>query len=152
MANEELRETVARLVEELLDEALRRDDFINKFVNVMKGALGEYLKARYAANNGFAHDAETAHWDKEVDEHFMFRFAQLVIVKTKGQFDVKKAFAEAMEDLTALTPNYLAWAKRKVAEVKSFKLDERTMVEVPDSDVDEFYARCWNEFETRRRR
>lgn len=152
MTDEKLRELVEQIVGEILDEATHRKEYVERITDCLSGVLGEHLKARYAANNGFDHDAETIHWDKEVDEHFMFRFARLVSLKTKGKFDPKKAFAEAMEDLAALTPNYLAWAKRKVAEVKSFKLDERTMVEVPDSDVDEFYARCWNEFETRRRR
>lgn len=150
MTDEKLRELVEQMVGEILDEATHRKEYVERIADCLGGALGEYLKARYVANNGFEHDAETVHWDKEVDEHFMFRFARLVGLKTKGKFDPKKAFVEAMNDLSTLTPNYLIWARRKVAEVGKFGLDERTMSDVPDSDVDEFYARCWNEFEKHR--
>lgn len=147
-----LKEIVRVMVEELLDEATHRKDYVNDFVNVMRGAMGEYLKARYAEANGFPYHPERVHWDKEVDEHFMFRFNVLAKTKTKGTFDARKAFVEALDDVRDGAGPYLEWAKRKVAEVPEFKLNEKTMEDPPDVALDEFYARCWNEFEQRRRK
>lgn len=144
-----LRELVERMVEELLDEATHRKDYVNDLRNVMRGAMGEYLKARYVETNGFPYHPERIHWDKEVDEHFMFRFDVIVKTKTKGRFEPRKAFLEALDDVRSSAHSYLKWAKRKVAEIPQFMLDEKTMEDPPDEALDEFYARCWNEFEQR---
>jgi len=150
MEDRELRELVARLVGEILDEATERKDYVEAVFNVMLGALGEHFKARYAEANGDPDPALRAHWDAEVDAHFMFRFDAVVGRRKKGTFDPRKAFDEAMEDLRDAVPRELRRSAHEFA--KDFKLDPKALVPPPDSATDEFLARCQNEFEQRRRR
>lgn len=143
-----LRELVQRVVDELLDEALTRNAFVEDVCNVLRGAIGEYFKARYAEANGDPDPDLRRHWSEEVDEHFRYRFDVVVKKKHRGRYDPTKAFAEAMEDLRSAVPAELGRSAREFA--KDFGRRVNTLVDPPDSATDEFYARCWNEFEARR--
>ncbi len=145
-----IREIVERMVEELLDEALTRNAYVESLYNVLRGAVGEYYKARYADANGDPDPSLRRHWDEEVDEHFRYRFDILVKKRHRGKYDPEKAFVEAMEELEASLPAELAHSGRVFA--KDFNLRANTLIDPPDSVTDEFKARCWNEFEARRRR
>jgi len=138
------------MVEELLDEATYRKDYVNELFYAMKGAIGEYYKARFAEANGDPNPLTREYWDRETDRLFRARFHQRVVVKTKGSFDVRKAFDEAMEDLRDVIPSELEESGREFAE--DFGLDFKKLEYPPDSATDEFLARCHNEFEARRRK
>ena len=144
-----LREFVSRLVEELLDEATYRKDYVEELFHAMKGAMGEYYKARFAEVNGDPNPRTREHWDRETDRLFRSRFHQRVVIKTKGSFDVRKAFDETMEDLRDVIPSELEESGREFAE--DFGLDFEQLEYPSDNVTDEFLARCENEFETRRR-
>ena len=138
-----IREYVQELVQETLDEAVRRDKYVDDIVAVLRGALGEYLKARYSEANGDPDPFEREHWDKEVDEHFMFKFNR--VVTRRARFGQGAAFEEALADLRVEVSTTLRWAKAQVASM--FKLDIHKMVDPLDSRVDEFFARASNEFD-----
>lgn len=144
----QLKKLVERVVEELLDEALTRSSFVESVYNVLRGAVGEYFKARYAEANGDPDPALREHWDEEVDEHFRYKFDVIVKKKHRGKYDPQKAFAEAMEELETAIPAELGRSAREFA--KDFGIRVNALVDPPDSVTDEFYARCWNEFESRR--
>jgi hypothetical protein len=142
-----IREIVRGLVEEFLDEALRRDAYIERLYDTAKGALGEYLKARYAEVNAERRRAGSngteAGWDRETDTLLVTGFFSVALKKMKGG-DARKAFAEVIQQLHKLVPVYLRWAKRHVAD--AFELPEKELIDPPDSVTDEFFARLENLF------
>jgi hypothetical protein len=152
MNPKELRETITVIVEELLDEAVRRDAYIEGLVNSAKGALGEYFKARYAEVNtsqrrgGFAGTREG--WDREVENLLGYNFFQAASKDLKGG-EAQRAFEQAILSLRKLVPTYLRLAKKHVAESFAIPLD--AMLDPSDSSTDEFFAMLVNMFDDARR-
>ena len=143
-----LREIVEQMVEQCLDEAIRRDMYIERVIDVAKGAMGEYFKARYAEANGPRRRSGVLGtqqgWDREVDHRIQFNFKQAVGRTLKGG-DRRKAKDEAMSDLRAMVPSFLAYARIKVAE--AFGIDPDDMVDPTDDPTDEFFSRLENAFD-----
>ena len=142
----ETAEVLRELIECILDESSDRKDYINNLFHVMKGALGEYLKARYAEANGDPAPDERQHWDTEVEEHFMFRFRDVVFHHDRGGKNHRNARDEALLLLRRAVPGELARSKYELC--KAIKgLQPRHLVDPTDSEVDEFFARCMNEYD-----
>lgn len=147
-----LYEIVRSMVEDLLEEALRRDDYIHSLVDGAKGALGEYFKARYAEANTHkrkvAGAGTTEGWDREVDKLLTYGFFTAAATRMRGG-DPRKAFEQATFELRKLVPWYLRWAKRNVSE--TFDVPEDIMIDPSDSVTDEFFARLENIFDEAQR-
>jgi len=141
---QDLREVVRLMVEQLLDEATYRKDYVEGIYNVLYGALGEYYKARYAEANACATQQDIDHWDKEVTNHLDSEFVRCVRRKEKG-FKRMPAFKEALADLHDDVPFLLKWAKNQIVK-KCRVADPRVMVDPSDESTDEFFARLENEF------
>jgi hypothetical protein len=145
--NQELRDAVKLMVEELLDEGSKRDSYINRVVDGLKGPYSEYMKARYAElNEQFRQKAGkgTADgWDREADERlFDLKFD---LARRLKNGDKRKAFDEAIDEFHDLVPLII---KRSCAHVaSSFGLDERQMIDPPDSVTDDFFARVESLFD-----
>ncbi len=139
-----LKSLIKEYIEEMLDEAIHKRDYIAGITNVLTGALGEYYKARYAEANGQGGSHLVSHWGKEVDNHFRFKFYASVTKATKG-YGQLGAFLEALKEVQASVPSLLRWARSEVS--KDFGLDVRTMQDPSDVVTDEFFARARNEFD-----
>ena len=136
----ELREIVSLMVEELLDESNRRDDYINRIVDGLKGPYGEYMKARYAELNTSqrkkAGKGTTEGWDRETrDRLFDLSFAFARRLKSG---DRRKAFLEAVDEFRDLVPFFVRHSCAHVAEC--FGLDESQMIDPSDAVTDDFFA------------
>jgi len=140
----ELKEIVAQLVEEVLDEAIRRQDYVEGLINAAKGAMGEHFKARYAEANVAkrvkAGPGTAQGWDREAEDRLAFNFADAADRKFKG--NPSMAFDEAVEELRRAVPRYLMWAKKEVA--KDFQIDIDQMDDPDDASTDEFFAKLHN--------
>jgi len=143
----ELREIVQRMVEEILDEAIRRQDYVEGLIDSASGAMGEYFKARYAEANDSkrakAGKGTRQGWDREVSGRLRFNFANATDKTFKG--DPHLAFREAEVELRRAVPRYLEWAKKHVAE--AFKLNPDLMEDPSDASTDEFFAKLKNVFD-----
>ena len=148
MDPKELRETLAVIVEELLDEAIRRDNYIEGLINAMKGAAGEYFKARYAEVNMFKRRHGTLGtqqgWDKEATNRIHFNFQQAAMRTMKGG-SKRKCFDEAVAEIRIMIPKLLEWAKMTVAD--DFGLDKSDMIDTRDSTTDELLTLFENAFD-----
>lgn len=148
MNDNDMRDLVRSMVEEILDEALRRDDYVNRLVSVGNGIMGEYFKARYAEANSFRRRSgvlgTSEGWDREVKHRIEFNFKQAVR-KRIGGGDRRKAFDEAMDELRMDVSATLVWARYKVAE--AFGLDESDMSDPVEDPTEELFAMLENAFE-----
>jgi hypothetical protein len=144
----ELREVIRQMVESILDEGGRRDAYIDRLVDAMKGAFGEYAKARYAETNVAlrrkAGRGTVEGWDRETEDRLVYDVTSAMARRLKTR-DKKKAFEEACAELRELVPHYLRAAKRKVAA--TFEVDEDRLSDPPDAVTDEFFARLNNLFD-----
>jgi len=136
----ELREIINRMVEEILDESNRRDDYVNRIVDGLKGPYGEYMKARYAELNTSqrkkAGKGTTQGWDREAKERlFDLSFAFARRLKSG---DRRKAFLEALDEFRDLVPFFVRHSCSYVA--KCFGLDESQMIDPSDVVTDDFFA------------
>lgn len=143
-----LREIVRSMLEELLDEALRRDDYINSLVNDAKGALGEYFKARYAEANAASRrvgrEGTAEGWDGEAERLLTYGFFMTAATRMRGG-DPRKAFEQVVATLRPFVPKYMMWARKQVS--KDFGIPERELSDPPDAATDEFFARLENLFD-----
>ena len=144
---QELHEIIQKIVEEILDEAIRRQDYVEGLVNNASGAMGEYFKARYAQANATkrakAGKGTQQGWDREASSRLHFNFANAADKTFKG--DPQLAFAEAEIELRKMVPRYLNWAKEHVAE--AFRLNPNSMEDPTDASTDEFFATLKNKFD-----
>lgn len=143
----DLREIVQHMVEAALDEALRRDDYVNRLVSAAAGIMGEYFKARFAGVNSVRRRhgvlGTEEGWDKEARQRLEYNFKQAVRKRITG--DKRKAFDEALDELRDEVTSTLAWARAKVAE--AFGLEEADMSEPLEDPAEELFAMLVNAFD-----
>ncbi len=89
MITDEMKVLLKEYVEELINEAVKRDRYVEDALNALKGAFGEYLKARYAeanpARKGVLGTMEG--WDKEATKLLKFNLRNAVTRRMKGGVD-----------------------------------------------------------------
>lgn len=122
--------------------AKSREEFINKFVEVMIPALGHHYRTVLAIINN--HTDQVEKWLRQ-EEHFLEQFTDRLqeVTKAKG-LDRRKAVAQALKELMEHDD-----ARRRL---ESFRFQReyhlKKLIPLPENAHEDFLARVWEIVDT----
>jgi hypothetical protein len=115
--------------------AFDRKTFKDKLQDILGGAITHFYMVQLATLN--KQSKWVKHWQSEVDRLINMDAVRVLVSRTKGNWDKRKALAESMADVAAADEAYRRTAANYVNKVYRLKKVNRKL---PDDIQSDFYA------------
>lgn len=115
--------------------AFDRKTFKDKLQDILGGALTHYYMIQLATLN--KQTKWVKHWQAEVDRLINMDAVRVLVSRTKGSWDKRKALAASLQDVSAADEAYRRVAANYVSKVYGLKKINRNL---PDDIQSDFFA------------